>query len=319
VEYRSGVFISCGQKTENEKRCRCALRDWFKNEGYRPFLAGEDPSLAEIDDVILKELEAADYFVFVDFPREEIEPGECPVSLFSHQELAVAHYLGFKEHVILLRHPNVRRQGFLKSIGDPVNMPAGCFEDPERLVQAVAGLVHKNWTKGFSRHLVPDAGRIQPARVPYRDHRWDEWCYTWQVTMKNCTLRQTADRVVARLIGVQSVGNGKQVDYRDWTWLKWAGMLECYETMIVPGEQMGFDAFAVPAELEDGEPTSRLIGQVRLHSRADIVIPDILDGRGPGEYWLTYRVESLNFPRCEVRVRLVLGGDVDTTSAEIEA
>src|ERR1022692_3961014 len=42
---------------------------------------------------IFKELETADYFVFIDFKREWLEDGTCRGSLFANQELGIASFL----------------------------------------------------------------------------------------------------------------------------------------------------------------------------------------------------------------------------------
>ena len=88
------VFISCGQAEPNERAAAASVRDLLKKEfNLDSYLAIYVQNLDDIM-IITNELRSSDYFLFVDFNR-------C--SLFTHQELALAHHLRFGGNIIALR------------------------------------------------------------------------------------------------------------------------------------------------------------------------------------------------------------------------
>jgi hypothetical protein len=94
---RARVFISCGQSRrfdEVETARNIATR--LQELGFAPYIAIDEQTLRGLKENILAQLEKSEYFVFVDFRREQILGAHPPIyrgSLFSHQELAVAAYL----------------------------------------------------------------------------------------------------------------------------------------------------------------------------------------------------------------------------------
>jgi hypothetical protein len=85
------VFISCGQRQQREKgianQIKDLLRKKFQLDSYVAV------SVQGFNDVmrITDELKRSDYYLFIDFVRKDA--GDLPVSLFTHQELALAHHL----------------------------------------------------------------------------------------------------------------------------------------------------------------------------------------------------------------------------------
>src|SRR5882762_6166378 len=106
------VFISCGQRGAERRTAQAVaavLRDEF---GLTSYLAFEVQSLADIM-TIIKELRSADYYIFIDFLRRAKKPGDLPVSLFTHQELAVAYLLDF-DQIIAFQQSGTRLEVFLR-------------------------------------------------------------------------------------------------------------------------------------------------------------------------------------------------------------
>lgn len=50
---------------------------------------------------ITRELRNSDYYLFIDFLRRTDKPEDLAYSLFTHQELALAHHLGFGDMIAL--------------------------------------------------------------------------------------------------------------------------------------------------------------------------------------------------------------------------
>jgi hypothetical protein len=109
------VFISCGQRPPAERevaeRIRALLEDEFHLSAYLAF------RIQSLDDVmtITRELKSSDYFLFIDFLRRPERSEDLPVSLFTHQELALAHHLGFKD-IIALQQEGAPLEGFLRYV-----------------------------------------------------------------------------------------------------------------------------------------------------------------------------------------------------------
>src|SRR6185436_6880392 len=148
------VFISCGQQC-GEREVARSVAGWFTEQGFRPYVALEAQSIQDINTGIIAELRRSDYYVFIDFRRERLDAhdksGYCRGSLFSHQELAIAHALGF-EHAIFFRETGVCLEGlcaFMAANATP-------FEDRSALPGLVAEAVRRRgWSPKYSRNLVP--------------------------------------------------------------------------------------------------------------------------------------------------------------------
>jgi hypothetical protein len=90
------IFISCGQnKDTDEARIAATIKTKVQSLGFDPYVAVDVQTLQGLKESIFKQLENSEYFIFVDFKRDELakNPPEYRGSLFSHQELALASYL----------------------------------------------------------------------------------------------------------------------------------------------------------------------------------------------------------------------------------
>jgi hypothetical protein len=84
------VFISCGQTTDEERGVASDLEKWFRSGGYDPYVAVQVQTIGDLNAGIIGVLNATDYYLFVNFPRETVVAhGEewCRGSLYSHQNL----------------------------------------------------------------------------------------------------------------------------------------------------------------------------------------------------------------------------------------
>ena len=69
------------------------LSQSLKALGFDPWIATEEQTLNGIKEHIFERLGDSEYFLFVYFKRERVGHDHCG-SLFAHQELALASYLG---------------------------------------------------------------------------------------------------------------------------------------------------------------------------------------------------------------------------------
>src|SRR5438477_12554495 len=96
-EPRARVFISCGQsRGSDEESTASDIATRLRELGFDPYIAVQEQTLRGLKENIFEQLAKSEYFVFVDFKREQLANSGPPIhrgSLFSHQELAVASYL----------------------------------------------------------------------------------------------------------------------------------------------------------------------------------------------------------------------------------
>lgn len=288
------VFISCGQKEDSEKRMAEDVRDLLEKKGFNPYLAFKIQSLDDIM-TITKELSSSDYYLFIDFFRNPDENQGLPCSLFTHQELALAHHLGFRGEIIALQQEGVPREGFLKY----VLCEKISFNNETDLIKKVSCLMEeRGWTPDYSRNLVID-DLLPPECISYTDHTGgpcDEKVYK----VKVCNRRQdvAAVRTICILDRVQTIC-GDTIEHNDRSYLKWAKQ-KGYEQTILPKDFGLIDIFAIRTD----------VSGLFLHSLMDIRPrkPILADD---GDYLLSFKLFSQGFPlvECRVKVKLRLSGE----------
>jgi hypothetical protein len=119
---KAQIFLSCGQNHEERPIAEAIKNKVEKSDlGFGCYVACEVQDLRDLRDIIFKRLEESDYFIFVDFKREELKKDKDGKliyrgSLFANQELAVASYIGLGDCVLLLQEEGVERDGVLNAV-----------------------------------------------------------------------------------------------------------------------------------------------------------------------------------------------------------
>ena len=256
------VFISCGQADQSEKEMVKTLSEWFAAEGFQPFVAIETQSIMDVNNIIIKNLQSSDYYVFIDLRRERLISMRKIVpdilhpryrgSLFSHQELGIAYLLNFPE-VLLLQEQAVKREGLLAyMLGN-----ARSFNSKDEAIKMVQEEVkQRGWRTTFSRafelQLIPLGGLIN-----YGDHTTPppgRLSRVANIRVINHRRDLPALNTTARLDAITCPNNSTLSP--DSSPLKWAGE-QAYNKLIFQGEEASFDAFGIP----DSDPSA-----VYLHS-----------------------------------------------------
>jgi hypothetical protein len=101
---KARVFISCGQKCDEEKRLATEVRDMLEDSPFNfdAYVADLEHSQKDVMRAVLESLESSEYFLCIDFKREKLD-GTCGAngdfrgSLFTHQELAIATFLDIEQ------------------------------------------------------------------------------------------------------------------------------------------------------------------------------------------------------------------------------
>jgi hypothetical protein len=282
------VFISCGQRppeeTEAADRVSHLLRTEFQLEPYTAFRV---QSLGDIM-AITKELRAADYYLLIDFARRQDGPNDLPCSLFTHQELALAHQLGFREQVIALRQEGAPLEGFLRY----VQCNPEPFQSTDDLLEKVRRLVRsKGWNPSYSRNLV--IGPVtQTDLLVYGDHAGSSMQVAWQTRIENRRPDVAAVGAVCILDSMHYAG-GQEVPCNDRAYLKWAGQAG-YERTILPQDFGLIDLFAVRPDVPG----------LFLHSLRDTPRSPVLTENG--DYQLAFKVFARDFPILNFTVNVQL-------------
>jgi hypothetical protein len=100
---KSKVFISCGQANKQEIRIASKIGGLLRSRGFHSYIAKKVLTVFEINSGIIRELKDSHRYLFVNFRRERIGPGEFRGSLFSNQEFAIAYALGLRESLLSIR------------------------------------------------------------------------------------------------------------------------------------------------------------------------------------------------------------------------
>lgn len=275
------VFLSCGQRDgerEIARQIQHMIQTEFEMECYNA------DSLQGFDDVmsITDRLSKADYYLFVDFKRD----GGLPISVFTHQEFALARAWGITE-MIAFQEEGLKSHGMISYVlAHPIPFSR------DRLLNLVREEIRKRWDKAFSRNLVICGLSTSPPDkiINFGDHTGQSLEKVWYVRVSNRRNDRPAFNTVAILYSVTHVATGEQ-RRPDSAYLKWAGQMGFHKT-IFPQDEAHFDAFAIRV----GVPG------VFLHSAADVVREPIITE--VGSYKLEYRLFSESFPPVTALITL---------------
>lgn len=108
---KARVFISCGQRTDREKGIGLQVKEYFENRGFETYYAETVRSPEALTEHIFKYLQLSEYFVFIDFKRDELPKNDYRGSLFVSQEIAISTFL--KTPGLGFFEKGIRREGIL--------------------------------------------------------------------------------------------------------------------------------------------------------------------------------------------------------------
>ena len=279
------VFISCGQRPPERDTADKIAQMLKRKFGLDYYLAFKVQGLNDIMK-ITEELKSSDYYLFVDFLRRNGDG--LPCSLFTHQELALAHHVGFKD-IIALQEEGLKPEGFLKYVqANPEH-----FKNEDELLNKIEQLVEeRKWSKDFSRNLVLESVRFFDLPITYADQTGQHLELEWQARIGN---RRPDVAAVNSLCILDSIKpqDGSEQPSQDRSCLKWAGGLQAYQKTILPLDHGIIDVLSVHAD----EQGLFLHSQSDLRPRTPIAVEE-------GEYILKYKVYSEGFPLLPFSIRI---------------
>jgi hypothetical protein len=294
------VFISCGQRPEaRETEVAAAVSTALADEGFSPYVAVGQQTLQGLKENIFEKIEEAEYFVFIDFCREQIvglaPPNNHRGSVFVQQELAVAGYLG-TESMIFQETGICAREGILAAIqGNPIN-----FRERVNLAAQVVNEAKRrgwapNWQNSLAIEWDPqlqgEAVRV-PGNIKAR---------FFHIRVRNNHHHKAARNVYGYLVEVVNLDTNVPLPFES-VEFKWAGYILPNAT-IAPGQYRKLDAFWLP-HLQPTFP--------QFNAWTDSALGDFTPHfQGVGTWRLTYEVHSDNVPGARRSFRLQLDGTLD--------
>ncbi len=292
------IFVSCGQRTQRERDFATRLKAGLEQDGFAVYVAIRAQSLEDVNSGIVRQLELSDYYLFVDFRRERIARGVRRGSLFTHQELAIAHRSGF-ERSLFFQHRGIKLEGLLRYMGaNPVLFSSG--DDLVELIRST--FRQQRWTSDYSRHLA--AARLHQPRAVISSSQITGLFYP--VDIENRRKDAAAWDAVSRLEFICSDKEGRQPSPNR-SPLKVDGQ-SGFRQVIWPQDHGAFDVLAVGVEPPHG---------LYLYTALDLPRVDPIITK-PGHYDLEYAVLARNFPVLRFTVSVELTGSLHTTAVTLK-
>jgi hypothetical protein len=281
------VFISCGQRSEEEKQLGFACRDYLKSRNFLTYLAEDVQRLEALTENIFHHLRDSEYAVFIDCKREELRPREFRGSIFVNQELAIASFLPITESRVF-HETGVIREGVADSlIAKPIH-----FSNKQEFFTKLEEET-KNWHSDWRNELFLDFYRVVP-NVDLQDGRFADW---YHLKVVNKHISKYARNCVAYVLQIIDLVAGHEINVGNFE-LVWAGT-GMFERHILPKKQAEIDAFLVIR----GEQV------IRFHHRPSTSSEYGMPLLKKGNYLITYMLISENFEQVIKTFRLEFGGD----------
>jgi hypothetical protein len=290
---RARVFISCGQnQLTDEVAAAQSIASRLDQLGYDPYIAVQEQTLRGLVENIFGRLAASEYLVFVDFAREQFANStEHRGSLFSHQELAVAAFLGLD--VVALQEIGVRQlDGMIRFL------QANCiqFSDRGALPDRIAREIQeRGWRPDWRRtlKLERDADQYLDADAPAGRRRF------FHAVVHNQHRSLVAAQTYVYLDRVTHLGDAKVLPLKTIE-LKWAGYL--YPSAVVrAGTNREFDC----CWIHHDHPSTAVFN---AFSDSTAYTPVI---HGPGKFLLRFTVVADRFEPASLDLLLTLGASLE--------
>lgn len=297
VQEKAKVFISCGQRRDSgevdiAKRIAEKLEE---DLGFQTYIAVQEQSLNGVKENIFRQIETSEYFLFIDFKRErlaESDSKECRGSLFSHQELALASYLGIE--VIALQEKGVKKRDGLMEFLQANTIP---FCKRASLPDRVASEVRKRgWRPDWKNELSLNSQSLRRAEVLFDDPLFtgNQPAKTsfFHVPVTNRHPRKVAVGCSVYLVDARDVQRDASIPI-EIIEFQWAGFTHPYVN-IPPAQSRYFDALLVVHQGPLRPQFNPLTASAQYRPKIS----------GPGDYELTYVVVSQTFRPARATFRL---------------
>jgi hypothetical protein len=296
---RARVFLGCAQGPGQELQTAQEIAHLLQTLGFEVYMAKQQESLEGVKEAIFPQLATSEYFLFIDFPREQIDQNLCRGSLFSHQELAIAAYLEMP--FLGFRDERVKSE---EGISGFVLANVDTFANPIELPQKVRDALQRHgWSPGWKNRL-----RLSRERDEYDDMRttvrtpdvlYDKPVRFFHLRVANQHQRKMALNCVAYVETMVDADTRQELEFRP-AELKWAGST-LPVVPIMPGRSRDLDACFIFNDnpqtvfFRSFSDSGKHMGPIDGKSRLDI----------------GYIVVSENFPPARCRLRIEPAASID--------
>jgi hypothetical protein len=289
------VFISCGQRPGAEIDTASEVETWLKGERYTTFLSIGAGSISDLNRRVFEELKSSDYFLFINFVREEFKSDSGPRnrgSLYTNQELAAALAFGFTDKLmILVSQKSVYEEGIL---GFFVNNTES-FDTFDQVLPIIRNRIFaEGWSNSFSRHLTFENYQRATSPSDYADHQGSRRLFIGHIDVRNSRPDISAIDCALRLVKIRSC-TGSERRSPDLSRLKVTGSQNRYQETIPPENFRTFDLFGIDA---NSPPDTYLL------SESDIGRSPILSTSE--KHILTYEISASGFRTVTKEIELDL-------------
>lgn len=275
---KARVFISCGQRTDREKKIGLEVERYFRERGFTTFFAEKVHSPEALTEHIFTFLKNSEYFVFIDFKREKIFEEDFRGSLFVNQEIGISIFLklpgvGFIEK-------GVKREGIL----DYQIYNAFPFEDGTEIISRLREET-KAWDPNSVNELFLsfDPHKVSKNVIINNDPKiLTDW---WHIAVKNRNKSKHAFSCLAYLTEIEDVKVGKIFELPSIE-LNWSGLGD-YTVNIMADGNREFDAFFIIQK----ENKIRFQTRALMTTNPRFHLPSL----GNGTFMLEYSIVSSNF------------------------
>jgi hypothetical protein len=293
-QMKAQIFLSCGQNPDyDEPRFVQLIKDKIISLGFdEPYVAVHIQSPRSIRENVFKQMQESDYFLLIDFKREELgkdKDGQLihRGSLFTNQELALASFLEME--MMLFQEAGVRqRDGML----DAIQGNATPFSDRNKLPDLIAEEIRRRvWTTETRNTL---ALSVYPNSASRLDQTKSDGRFSrpFHIKVDNLHHRKDARNCFAYLDEVVDLNSNRSISKNEkWETVefKWAGTRLASVRIAPKPSYRNFDAVWLFVNQQ------QQIGMGFF----DSVVPALTDyfphQLRPGRYRLTFVVVSDNF------------------------
>lgn len=302
---KARVFVSCGQRSNTEEvYIASKIKELLEAPGldFDVYVADHEHTQWEVAQAVLNRLENSEYFLFIDFKREEIVERDAHGgnsqtkwrgSLFSHQELAIATFL--KIEPLRFQEKGVEVEGIAKLLqGRPIE-----FEDRGRLPEDVVAKVQERWRSGWQNGLRIVQSPGIDCKIP-RSHGCTADFY--HIVVENLHNRKLAMDCRAFVELVPQSCTTPPAALCEQLEQKWAGTIYSQAVAIRPnhGQRRACACYV------GRHPSGQSLGVFFHQFGIDTDSAEAARPCPPGEYLLKFTIVSSNFPAVVATFNLVI-------------
>ena len=276
---KARVFISCGQRTDREKKIGFEVLNYFKERGFETYFAEKVHSPKALTEHIFTFLRESEYFVFIDFKRDKISKDDFRGSLFVNQEIGISTFLeipglGFFEK-------GIRREGIIKF----QIYNAFPFEDGTEIISRLRKETG-NWCPDSVNELFLSYNPVNISKnVSLNNHPERPLTDWWHIEVKNRNKTKHAFSCSAYLTKIENVDSGEKLEIPSIE-LIWSSLGD-YTVNIMADSKRELDAFFII----QNENMIRFQSRALTTTARRFQLPSL----GNGTYLLEYSIVSSNF------------------------